>query len=70
MITGSRNIANARLLVLRSALSLEIKGLRRSRGRTAYSIIKSELDFRGSRQKVYDQLDTYIKEQALSLIHI
>ena len=48
------NVDMARLLVLKSALKLEISGLRR-RGRSAYSIIKSEFNLKGNKQKVYDQ---------------
>ena len=48
------NTHMARLLVLKSALKLEISGLRR-RGRSAYSIIKSEFNLKGNKQKVYDQ---------------
>ena len=50
-----------RLLTLRSALGLEIKGLKRH-GRSAYSIIKEEFNFKGNKQKVYDQIDKHIKK--------
>ena len=62
VITGTEKIAGARLITLKHMLSLEMKGMKR-RGRSAYSIIKSELGFRGNRQKVYDQLEEYINEQ-------
>lgn len=62
MFTGD-DIRLYRLHVLRAALELEIKGLKRSRGPTAYSIAKSEFGFRGNRQKVLDQLTQYTKEQ-------
>ena len=51
-----------RLLTLRSALGLEIKGLKRH-GRSAYSIIKEEFNFKGNKQKVYDQIDELIKKK-------
>ena len=54
VITGD-NIGRYREKVLLSALKLEILGIKRSRGRTAYSIIKSEFHLKGSRQSVYDQ---------------
>ena len=54
VITGE-NIGRYREKVLLSALKLEILGIKRSRGRTAYSIIKSELHLKGRRQSVYDQ---------------
>jgi hypothetical protein len=63
MIFTGDDIRLYRLHVLRAALELEIKGLKRSRGPTAYSIAKSEFGFRGNRQKVLDQLTQYTKEQ-------
>jgi len=53
VITG-KNIEAYGLMVLLSALKLEMLGIKR-RGRTAYSIIKSEFNLKGSRQSVYDQ---------------
>ena len=50
-----------RLLTLRSALELEILGMKR-RGRSVYAIIKEEFGFRGNKQKVYDQIDAYIQK--------
>ena len=61
VITGNK-IPGARLITLKHMLHLEIKGMKR-RGRSAYSIIKEELGFRGSRQRVHDQLEEYINEQ-------
>lgn len=65
MIAGKENVDRARLLVLRSALGLEIKGMGR-RGRSAYAIIKSEFGFTGNRQKVWYQLDAHIKSLELN----
>ena len=50
-----------RLLVLRSALKLEIKGMKK-RGKSAYSIIKQEFNLKGNKQKVLNQLNDIIKE--------
>lgn len=55
IIKGSDAIEHARLLTLRRALQLEIRGMRR-RGRSAYAIIKDLTGLRGSKQSVYDQL--------------
>lgn len=52
-------IAAFRLLSLRSMLKLEIHGMTR-RGRSAYSIIKSELGLKGSKIRVYDQLSAML----------
>ena len=49
------------LLVLRKALELEMKGLRMSRGRTAYSAIKHMFNIKGSRQKVLDTFNEIIE---------
>ena len=42
------------MLVLRSALKLEMLGLKTRARRTAYSAIKKMFNLKGSRQKVYD----------------
>ena len=52
-----------RLLSLRGALHLELKGLKRGRGPTTYSIIKKEFGFRGNRERVYEQFCEYVEEQ-------
>jgi hypothetical protein len=62
MLTTPNQIQGARLLTLRQALKLEIKGMKRT-GRSAYAILKDE-GFTGTRQQVLDQLDQ-IREQLL-----
>ena len=62
MITGD-HIPFYRLLVMRKGLQMEIEGLRISRGRTCYALAKSELGFRGNRDKVLAQLEDYIADQ-------
>jgi len=61
IITGKENIKKVRMMVLRSALQLEINGFKMTRGKTAYSIIKKEYGLKGSRQKVYDQFTKLIE---------
>jgi len=56
------HIAGARLLTLRSAFGLELKGMSR-RGRSVYSIVKREFGLRGNQQRVYDQFDTLVTER-------
>jgi len=53
-----------RVRALRSALKLEILGMSR-RGVSAYRMVKDEFGFKGSKQKVLDQLLAYIKENNL-----
>ena len=51
------------LLTLRKALELEMKGLKVSRGRTAYSAIKHMFNIKGSRQKVLNIFNEIIEVQ-------
>ena len=53
-LTGHQ-IEAARLLTLRQMLNLEIKGLSKSRGPTAYSTLKM-MGFKGTRQDVFNAL--------------
>lgn len=62
MITGKENIQNSRLLILRSALRLEVRGMKR-RGRSAYAIAKEEFGLKGNKQKVLDALNKIIHEK-------
>lgn len=55
VITGDK-VEGARFLTLKSGLSLELKGLRRSRGRSCYSILKTDYGYKGSKQSVYEQV--------------
>tara|TARA_R110002020_G_C16143251_1_gene762056 strand:+ start:817 stop:1017 length:201 start_codon:yes stop_codon:yes gene_type:complete len=57
MVIQGDQIGLARLMTLKKMLKLEVRGMKRS-GRSAYSIIKSEYGFRGSKQKVLDQLES------------
>lgn len=54
IITGE-HIELYRMLALKGALSLEMKGLRRSRGASAHAVIKHEFGLTGSKRKVYDE---------------
>tara|TARA_B100000131_G_scaffold22726_1_gene21875 strand:+ start:802 stop:999 length:198 start_codon:yes stop_codon:yes gene_type:complete len=49
-----------RLRALRGALKLEILGMKRG-GRSAYSIVKEEFGFKGSKIKVLQQLEEKIE---------
>ena len=54
IITGN-DINRFRILALKGALSLELKGMKR-RGTSAFATVKNEFGFKGNKQKVYDQL--------------
>ena len=58
-ITGT-DIDLFRMSVLEKALRLELLGMK-GRGRSAYSVIKSEFGLKGNRQSVYDQFVAYRK---------
>jgi len=64
VLTGSQ-IEGARLLTLRSMLILELKGMSKSRGPTAYSTLKM-MGFKGTREKVLSELDD-IRAQLLGI---
>ena len=51
-----------RLLVLRSALKMELHGMQMTRGMSAYKIIKTEFNLRGSKQKVFDMFSEMLTE--------
>jgi len=55
LIKGRENINNYRLIVLKQGLKLEMLGMRVSKGKSCYSIIKEEVKLIGSRQNVYNQ---------------
>ena len=63
-IIGADNIQKVRIIALKHMLSLELKGMKRH-GRSAYSIVKEELGFRGNRQRVYNQLKEYCDEEII-----
>ena len=56
-LTGHQ-IEAARLLTLRQMLKLEMLGMSKSRGPTAYSTLKM-MGYKGSREKVLAQLDEW-----------
>lgn len=61
MLTTPTQIEGARLLTLRSMLMLEMKGMKRSRAPSAYSMLKT-MGFKGTREQVLAELDAVRKE--------
>ena len=61
-ITGKENINLTRLLTLKAGLKIEIKGMKVTRGRSCYSMIKDEFNLKGNKQKVLTQFEDIIKE--------
>ena len=60
-ITGT-DIDLFRMSVLEKALRLELLGMK-GRGRSAYSVIKSEFGLKGNRQSVYDQFKVSVSSR-------
>ena len=44
-------------------LRLEIAGMKMSRGRSCYSIIKQDFGLKGNKQKVYDQFKLILERE-------
>lgn len=61
MLTTPNQIEGARLLTLRSMLMLEMKGMKRSRAPSAYSMLKT-MGFKGTREQVLAELDAVRNE--------
>lgn len=65
IIIDEVEVLKARMLTLRAALKLEVLGMTRH-GKSAYSIIKSEYGFKGSKLNVLTQLNEYIDFHKIS----
>lgn len=55
-VMTEQQTVNARLLTLRAMLKLEMKGMKRSRAPSAYSMLKS-MGYKGSREAVLAKLN-------------
>ena len=55
IIKGRENINNYRLIVLKQGLKLEMLGMRASRGKSCYSMIKEEFKLIVNKKNVYNQ---------------
>lgn len=67
MLTEPNQIAIYRLMVLRSGLKLEIKGMKVKGGKSCYSVIRSEFGLKGDRASVLEQLDAIINHETAEL---
>ena len=54
------NVNLYRLCALKSALKLEILGMKR-RGQSVYSIIKNDFDLKGNKQRVFEQFSAKVE---------
>ena len=48
------------IIALESALRLEVKGMKVSSGRSAYSIVKDRYQLKGSKQRVLEQFNQIV----------
>jgi uncharacterized protein (DUF2141 family) len=67
MLTEPNQIAIYRLMVLRSGLKLEIKGMKAKGGKSCYSIVRQEFGLKGDRASVLEQLDAIINHETAKL---
>lgn len=65
MVITGQQIDAFRAKVLLRGLKVEMKGIRLTRGKSCYSIIKSEYGLKGSKQKVYDQFEKLLKDNGV-----
>ena len=64
VITGTPQIMMTRALSMKHALRLEVRsGLKVSNRFNVYQLVKQEFGFKGSKQKVLEQLEAYIDEK-------
>lgn len=64
VITGTPQIMMTRALSMKHALRLEVRsGLKVSNKFNVYQLVKQEFGFKGSKQKVLEQLEAYIEEK-------
>jgi hypothetical protein len=61
-LTTPEQIATYRLAALRTALRLELKGMRVSKGPTAYSILRSQYGYKGKREAVLAQVTADVED--------
>ena len=61
-LTTPDQIERYRLATLRAALKLEIAGMKRSRGPSAYAILKKE-GFTGTRADILEQINKQLENQ-------
>jgi hypothetical protein len=54
-----------RLLALRSMLKLELKGMKRSRGPSAFAMVKTQFGFKGSKASVSEQYEKYLRDNGI-----
>lgn len=69
-IEGDESIKYYRMLTIRMGLKLELSGMRMCRGRTCYSIAKSEFGLKGSKARVYAAFCALCEAQSAKVIRV
>ena len=64
IIDNPNHIELYRMMVQRQALALELKGLK-TRGKSAYVLIKEMYNLKGSKQRVYEQFTALIEAKKI-----
>jgi hypothetical protein len=64
IIDKPNHIELYRMMVQRQALMLELKGLK-TRGRSAYALIKEQYELKGNKQRVYEQFTALIEAKKI-----
>jgi len=64
VLTGDK-VLGFRLLSLKAGLELETKGMKVTRGKTCYSIIKQEFGLKGNKVNVLKQFEDILKEKGV-----
>ena len=59
---GRSAVSLFRMITLANGLKMEIKGMRMTRGRTCYAIIKEEFGLRGRKTRVLEQFLPLVEE--------
>jgi len=62
IIDKPKHIELYQMMVQKQALKLEIYGMKLSRGRTVYSLIKEMYGLKGSKQRVLEQFTKIIED--------
>jgi hypothetical protein len=65
IISDPDKIQGVRLLALRGMLSLEAKGMKRSRGPSAATIVKREFGLRGTNAKVLADFESILRDRGI-----
>lgn len=63
IITGEADTRLARLITLKAALGLEVKGMKVRRGFSAYATIKAEFKLKGNKASVLAQFTELLEQK-------